>query len=68
MKLNPGEVKCKNCNGYGSLNPYLKKKSSKSYSLIGIKCPKCLGTGKLDWIENVVGKKIDLSDIGVMNK
>ncbi len=22
-------------------------------------CPKCVGSGKLDWIETIVGKKID---------
>lgn len=56
MKLNPGDVECKKCNGVGLYNPYLKK-GEKSYSLVGFKCPKCLGTGKFDWIEVIVGKR-----------
>lgn len=48
MKLNPGDVICNKCNGEGII---------KSCS-IGNKmlCSKCYGTGKLDWIENIVGK------------
>ncbi len=26
-----------------------------------IDCPKCLGDGEVDWIENIVGKKDDIS-------
>jgi DnaJ-class molecular chaperone len=54
MKLKPGEYKCDRCNGTGEIeliNPD---------SFIGVYyewCPKCKGEGKLDWIENVVGKK-----------
>ena len=45
MQLNPGEVKCNECNGIGTT-------LHDPYSI----CNKCHGTGKLDWIENIVGK------------
>lgn len=48
MNLKPGEVICTRCNGKGIfINKYFGKPS----------CPKCNGIGKLNWIENIVGKK-----------
>lgn len=47
MKLKEGEYICDKCNGRGNIptrNPD-----------VVIKCPKCFGKQKLDWIENVVG-------------
>jgi DnaJ-class molecular chaperone len=42
-------VKCNKCNGEGEV---LRRDDH-----FGVdRCPKCLGTGMLDWIENVVGK------------
>ncbi len=42
-KLKDHEMICSKCDGQG-------------YDEALIKCPKCLGDGKLDWVENVVGK------------
>lgn len=46
MKLEAGEVLCDKCNG-----GYAEKLQIKH------QCDKCLGVGKLNWIENIVGKK-----------
>lgn len=43
IKLNPGDILCPNCNG-------------KTYT--GFICIECYGEGKLDWVENMVGKEI----------
>ncbi len=45
-KLEKDEVICNKCNGSGL--------SSKNNS--AFQCAKCHGAGKLDWVENVVGK------------
>ena len=58
-----GEVYCDRCEGtgeidiknYKSVTRYFKR----NYKQI---CPKCNGKGKLDWIENVMGKKKEYSD------
>jgi len=46
VKLEEGEVKCPKCKG----KAYTREEN-------GFKtlCSKCMGYGKLDWIENVVG-------------
>jgi uncharacterized protein YuzB (UPF0349 family) len=46
-ELNEGERHCDICSGVGIL---------KEYSAVNF-CPKCKGTGKLDWIENILGKQ-----------
>ena len=52
VKLNPGDVICYRCNGTGEII------NSKHYkSLMDIQCYVCYGEGKLDWIENIVGKE-----------
>ena len=49
-------IKCDECDGHGQYRQlvdipgYGKKYNVKT-------CKKCLGDGKLDWIENAVGKK-----------
>jgi hypothetical protein len=59
--LEEGEVVCSVCNGKGSI-------WSERFQDAAYTCEKCLGTGYLDWIENVVGKlrndffKIDPQD------
>lgn len=59
-KLKKGEVKCDECSGCGSI---VKVKTTMvdlkhiSYDMMS-PCPKCKGDGKLDWVENVVGKKL----------
>lgn len=65
MKLNPGEMECSGCNGTGKMNkstriittrrPYISTTSTESFK--SFTCTKCHGSGKLDWIENVVGKR-----------
>ena len=49
--INSGEVLCNVCQGSG--------KAIKLYIHGGTKCKKCKGEGKLDWIENIVGKRQD---------
>ena len=53
MKLKPGEVVCNRCNGSGKYP----SSNNSSTCIDSYKCFKCHGTGKLDWIENIVGKK-----------
>jgi hypothetical protein len=61
IQLNPGEIICPECNGSGN-NIF---EQSDLWNAIS-QCSKCLGSGKLDWIERIVGKprnwiEIDLS-------
>ncbi len=50
--MKDGEVVCNKCHGTGQV--------ISSYEYFPEKiCPKCLSIGKLDWIENIVGKKQD---------
>ena len=53
MKLKEGEVLCDECNGSGNKAKWDQIPDYKCY----LECDKCLGKGKLDWIENVVGVK-----------
>jgi len=48
MKLNKGEVICDKCNGVGLID-----NSAHTVRC----CIKCYGSGKLDWAENITGKK-----------
>jgi hypothetical protein len=61
MNIEPGETKCPEFVETSMYGP-------KSQSGIKYKCPKCQGTGKLDWIEMVVGKKSNLVKPGVYIK
>lgn len=45
-----GEIICDKCNGWGNLY-------SEEDERHIIRCNKCWGCGKLDWIEKAVGKK-----------
>lgn len=47
VPLNDGEIYCDLCKQNGRY--------------VNEMCPKCKGTGKLDWVENVVGKKEKLN-------
>jgi len=51
-KLDPekGEVICEKCDGKGT------RRKPGHISLLEI-CPTCNGAGKLDWVENVTGRK-----------
>lgn len=46
-ELKEGESHCEDCDGWGKI-----EKDKKWYV-----CKECQGTGKLDWVERVVGKK-----------
>jgi len=48
MKLCEGEMICSRCCGTGGFYHIINK--------CDIICSKCNGEGKLDWVENVVGK------------
>ena len=54
--LNEGERFCPKCDGKGEIP----KKSPNFFSKSNLMlvCNKCLGDGKIDWVENVVGKKV----------
>jgi DnaJ-class molecular chaperone len=56
--LKEGELICPKCDGLGFTNKIQKDK----IGLFKYTCPKCKGRGKLDWIENVVGKKVTYFD------
>jgi hypothetical protein len=63
IKLNPGDIYCPKCGGIG--RRYDEQKSGGW--TFSEECNVCLGAGKLDWIEQVVGKprnwiEIDLSE------
>lgn len=50
LKLSEGEVLCGVCDGGG-----ITREVTESSVTVGT-CPHCLGSGKLDWIENIIGK------------
>jgi len=52
VELQEGEQFCPKCNGKGRV-----KKNNLPLS-ITLECDKCLGSGKLDWIEKATGKKV----------
>ena len=60
LKLKEGEVRCDECLGLG-VKCYVEVDSDELGDIIHIqdwsKCKKCLGDGKLDWVENMIGKK-----------
>jgi len=55
LKLEEGEMVCDKCEGKGG-NAY-NQPSDDLTKPQWVRCQKCQGTGKVDWIENVVGKK-----------
>ena len=61
--LKEGEVICPECTGTGRLTKITKEEKLiiSQYP----RCSKCLGFGKLDWIEMVVGKNSNKIQSGV---
>jgi len=57
LKINPGEYICSKCKGKRKIP--IEEDHTRLIGIIGTKvtCPTCHGTGKLDWIEKIVGKK-----------
>lgn len=55
--LEEGEVICSKCNGKRRIITDKPKWWQLRLTEIESLCPKCFGDGKLDWIENAVGKK-----------
>ena len=55
MELNKdkGEIICPKCKGSGNQADWMHLPDYRAY----MECSHCNGEGKLDWIENVVGKK-----------
>jgi len=53
VDLKEGEIVCDKCSGTGRTEV---KRNSINFYASGM-CPKCLGKGKLDWIENITGIK-----------
>jgi len=68
MKLNKemGEIICPKCNGTGDQTNF--KDDLPNYGYL-FPCTKCQGSGKLDWIETVVGKEESsgIIDTGLTN-
>ena len=55
--LEEGEVICNKCNGKRKIETDKPKWWQLRLTEVESLCPKCFGDGKLDWIENAVGKK-----------
>lgn len=57
IDLKEGEIICDKCKGTGSIK--VKRDPTKSGPYHGVvMCLKCLGKGKFDWIENIIGVKV----------
>jgi DnaJ-class molecular chaperone len=57
VKLEEWEERCDKCNGLGSKYEYLGNDNS-----FPKRCKKCNGSGKLDFIEKIVGKKSSIAN------
>ena len=57
MDLKEGEIICDKCRGTGSTKVKRKSKIPEPYYPLTM-CLKCLGAGKLNWIENITGVKM----------
>lgn len=69
IKLEKGGMICPECNGTG-ISEYVQEINIQNYQTITGKtfCKKCLGNGKLDWIENLVGKENPLNNVQMFNE
>ena len=57
FNLEESEHICDKCGGTGRINTYSPYNSYIRARRRKVFCPMCQGTGRLDWIENIVGKK-----------
>lgn len=57
IELGPGDVLCNECDGSGYTIVENENKTNAVFEQLNIICPKCYGRGKLDWIENIVGRQ-----------
>ena len=57
IKLNDGEMFCPKCDGKGKL----KQTGCYFTTNFVLTCDKCLGDGKIDWIEKATGKQLKQS-------
>ena len=60
--LQEGEQFCPKCKGKGLVRI---KNATSIGAKFSLKCDKCLGDGKIDWIEKVTGKKVKYIGYGV---
>lgn len=56
IELSEGEEFCSKCDGKGVVPKEGKIFACKA--ILPLICSKCLGDGKIDWVEKVLGKKI----------
>ncbi|MFW9871520.1 MAG: hypothetical protein ACFFG0_00250 [Candidatus Thorarchaeota archaeon] len=57
IELKEGESFCSKCNGHGLiLRPKTKRYTLPLTAAKYLTCDKCLGAGKLDWVEKATGK------------
>ena len=61
IKLQEGEKFCPKCDGKGRVPRCEKAMARFSETYIFLECDKCLGEGKIDWIERIVGKQRPLN-------
>ena len=58
QKLKDSIVKCDECKGHGSIRTYTEPDYLKIQFMKGWKkCPKCMGVGYLDWIDNITSRQ-----------
>ncbi len=63
ITINEGEIRCSDCRGNGVISVKIGPGNRIRSSL----CDKCQGEGKLDWVENIVGKKSDIVKMDSMD-
>jgi len=56
IELNKGEKFCDKCKGKGVVLNRHKALRPPYKTIKYLECNKCLGAGKLDWVEEIVGK------------
>lgn len=57
ITLNEGEHFCPKCDGKGVISKNHNMTFFGERGALNLVCSKCLGDGKIDWVEEVVGKR-----------